>query len=122
MKVQQSILVSTLSRQKASLYAINKKTHSILIITGNKIRINVKIYISYVPIYSKSCHKMYCCDHLYLSKKFLGYCLCNGTPLPSQGAFGIFIIFSLIFFIITVFTNISFLSLFHLYFSYHYPS
>ena len=53
---------------------------------------------------------------IYLSKKFLGSCLCNGTPLPSQGAFGFFIIFSLIFFLITVslifFLSLSFLSWF----------
>ena len=49
-------------------------------------------------------------------------CLCNGTFLPSQGALGLFIIiFSLIFFHLTVFTNIYFLSLFHFYFFYHYP-
>ena len=54
----------------------------------------------------------------------MGSCLCSGTPLSSQGAFGLSIIFSffLLYFFITVSTNISFLSLFHLYFSYRYLS
>ena len=59
---------------------------------------------------------------VYLSKSVRGLAFATAplTPLREHLIFSLFFSLIYIFFLVTVFTSISFLSMFHLYFSYHY--